>query len=543
MLDELIKEQYSNDDLWDNNPLPYLLINRSLKVIDSNRAALSLLGFQQEDLEEKPLQEIFHLDDQSVASVSELFSEKDIQKNLTFDVKRKTAEGSYQAARLICSLTLDCQNVLVCCIDLTECQKREDKIQVLESLLDTIRSIQFASSKHKSRKKMLEQVCAYLVTRRHYRAAWIAVFDSQQKVVEFGESGLGAYPMEEIVRSTDYSKCILQIMQGTKFLVSTETITDCPGCTLASIFGNTTCISVNLEFAGRILGMLNVHLMKNMVNREEQDLLLSISKDLSLMVHSFELEETRLEAKIELEKAKKMKSDFIALASHQLRTPLTTIQEGINILLDEIAGGLSEEQITIITALKRNSDRIKKVISSMLTLQKIETGMISFNFQNLSIEELFIDFDPLVSKKTMVDDQEIEYKVEDRDLSAYGDKEFLATALNTILARVFQNADGSAIRISAQKNNGWIDIVFESENCTLNWQDQISYFQEPMLTYRLSHKSDELMIDMAICHQIIKHHNGTITVEKRDDNGLTVTVTLPEREDSVINRRNDKKRP
>jgi two-component system, NtrC family, sensor histidine kinase KinB len=226
-----------------------------------------------------------------------------------------------------------------------------------------------------------------------------------------------------------------------------------------------------------------------------------------------------------------MKSDFIALASHQLRTPLTTIQEGINILLEEIAGSLSDEQMTFITALKRNTDRIKKVISSMLTLQKIETGMITFNFQSLTVEELFIELEPLVSLRTMLDNTDIEYKVDDYEMPIYGDKEYLVTALKTILSRVFQNSEKPVISIGAVHDNGGVNIVFETDSCTLNWQDQVSYFQEPMLTYRLTHKSDELMIDMAICHQIIKHHRGRVTVLKRDDDGLTVRVSLPDKSD------------
>jgi PAS domain S-box-containing protein len=531
MLDNIIQKYLSLDDLWDNNPLAYILINRSLKIIDSNEAARNLLEYPQAEFEEKPIEELFTRDDKTIDLISELFSKEDGPKVQVFEVQWKTAKGFVLFVRLNISLTSSGNNAVISVCDLTECKKREDKIQVLESLLDTIRSIQSASSKHKSRKKMLEQFCTYLITRRKYRAAWIAVFNSQHQVVEFSEAGLGAYPMEEIVRESNYPNCIRQIMGGTRILVSTNTIVDCPGCSLATIFGNTTCISVKLEFAGRILGMLNVHLMQDMGTDEEQDLLLSISKDLSLMVHSFEMEETRLEAQLELERAKKMKSDFIALASHQLRTPLTTIQEGINILLEEIAGSLSDEQMTFITALKRNTDRIKKVISSMLTLQKIETGMIIFNFKSLTVEELFIELEPLVSLRTMLDNTDIEYKVDDYEMPIYGDKEYLVTALKTILSRVFQNSEKPVISIGAVHDNGGVNIIFETDSCTLNWQDQVSYFQEPMLTYRLTHKSDELMIDMAICHQIIKHHRGRVTVLKRDDDGLTVRVSLPDKSD------------
>jgi len=61
--------------------------------------------------------------------------------------------------------------------------------------------------------------------------------------------------------------------------------------------------------------------------------------------------------KDELDKIDKLKSDFVSTVSHELRTPLSITREGVNILLDELAGPINEEQKNLLITSKENIAR------------------------------------------------------------------------------------------------------------------------------------------------------------------------------------------
>jgi PAS domain S-box-containing protein len=521
-------EAFSAADIFESQLLPVLVIDRSLRIRAANEAACRFLGFSEDELDEKPLIELSNKKDETTKKVEILFNNAEKRDSLTMNAEWKTAKGIPLLLQLNVWLTHDKKGALIHIQDYSDCKKKEEQINFLEAVIDTIRNIQIASAKEKSRKKMLEYFCSYLQRRRKYRAVWIVVFDNEGKVAEFAESGLGIFPLEEIIRDGEFSNCIREAMKSKGIILTEDTLSQCGQCSLASIFGNTTCMTTRLELVERFYGVINVHLSSNIATKNEQDLLQSVSKDVSLVLHSYEVEEIRKEAEMEKEKAQKMKSDFIALASHQLRTPLTTLREGINILLDELAGELNEEQRNFIRALKRNSDRIDNVVSSILTLQKIETGLLTFNCRQLNIEEILYNLEPAVSRKTLLNDIQVNYLIGDKSLSIYCDKSMLITALQTLLTRVIQFTEEKEVLVSVKEENNGIQISFSSSKSKLSIQDQVSYFQQSTLSYRLSHKSDLMMIDMAICHEIIKHHNGSITIDEDNNQGMTIKVFIPE---------------
>src|SRR5207245_2303671 len=71
-----------------------------------------------------------------------------------------------------------------------------------------------------------------------------------------------------------------------------------------------------------------------------------------------------------------MKAEFLAHVSHELRTPLASIHMGTQLLLDEIPGALSNEQSDTLRIIKESSERLIRLISTLLDLSKMEAGMM-----------------------------------------------------------------------------------------------------------------------------------------------------------------------
>ena len=89
-----------------------------------------------------------------------------------------------------------------------------------------------------------------------------------------------------------------------------------------------------------------------------------------------------------LKELDKMKSAFVSNVSHELRTPLTAIKASADNLLDRLIGDLNGKQVSYLTRIKSNSDRLARLINDLLDLSTIEAGKIDLRPTNLSLGTL-----------------------------------------------------------------------------------------------------------------------------------------------------------
>jgi len=83
----------------------------------------------------------------------------------------------------------------------------------------------------------------------------------------------------------------------------------------------------------------------------------------------------------------KLKSEFISIAAHQLRTPLSAIKWSIKIVLDGDAGKISEEQKEFLFKGYKSNERIISLVDDMLNVSRIEEGRVGYTFKKDSLEE------------------------------------------------------------------------------------------------------------------------------------------------------------
>jgi PAS domain S-box-containing protein len=101
----------------------------------------------------------------------------------------------------------------------------------------------------------------------------------------------------------------------------------------------------------------------------------------------------------------KLKSDFISIASHQLRTPLSAINMYTRMLRDGLAGELSEQQLPYIQTILTSVERMNVLIDTLLNITRIEAGGIVIKPQTVRVDELaremFTEFRPAARAKNI----------------------------------------------------------------------------------------------------------------------------------------------
>jgi len=93
----------------------------------------------------------------------------------------------------------------------------------------------------------------------------------------------------------------------------------------------------------------------------------------------------------EIEKIDKAKSEFISIASHQLRTPLTAVKGYISMILEGTYGKLAEKQTRPLENVYQSNERLIKLVNDLLNLSRLDVGKIEFSPELISLEEMVSD--------------------------------------------------------------------------------------------------------------------------------------------------------
>ena len=89
-----------------------------------------------------------------------------------------------------------------------------------------------------------------------------------------------------------------------------------------------------------------------------------------------------------LKEMDQMKSEFVSNISHNLKTPLTAIREANDLLLEKIAGPISEPQIKLLTIIKEEAHQLTMMINDLLDISRVEAGLMRYNFQSSDIYDV-----------------------------------------------------------------------------------------------------------------------------------------------------------
>jgi len=236
----------------------------------------------------------------------------------------------------------------------------------------------------------------------------------------------------------------------------------------------------------------------------------------------------RKNAEEKLAESMKLKQQFISTVSHELRTPLTAIREGLNIVLEGVAGKLKDRQREFLQLSKRNVDRLSALINDVLDFQKLESGRMNFNFTSANLAETIKDSAETMKLMAKSHNVELAVKIDSQVGMAVYDANKIIQVLNNLLSNAikFTPAEGK-VMISANVINDTVAITVADNGMGIPKEDLPKIFER---FYRVQRPGKEIPgtgLGLPIVAQIIDKHAGTISVESELTKGTSFTITLP----------------
>lgn len=234
--------------------------------------------------------------------------------------------------------------------------------------------------------------------------------------------------------------------------------------------------------------------------------------------------------KEEAERISKMKTEFISIVSHQLRTPLASIRGYASMLKNGDYGFLSESAKTPINYIYESSVGMIKLVNGLLSISRLEKGKIELKIQNVSIDSLLKSCIEDVHLSAKEKGLLLKYKILEKKIPLIkADPEKLKQSFSNIInnAILYTLKGKVEILLSKEKNN--VVIQIKDTGIGIDPEDQKKIFK----SFSRGQSGTELYtqgtgLGLYVAKSFVEMHNGTVKVfSKGKDKGTTFTVKLP----------------
>ncbi|NTV89643.1 MAG: cell wall metabolism sensor histidine kinase WalK [Clostridiales bacterium] len=229
----------------------------------------------------------------------------------------------------------------------------------------------------------------------------------------------------------------------------------------------------------------------------------------------------------QLKELEKIRTDFIGTISHEIKTPLTSIIMGTDMLLDPAVGSLNEEQAQFISLIREDSDRLTKLVNELLELTRIESGKAVYKFDNYPLEEIILyslkNFSNLFEQNGI--------KLTNNFSSSlpvvYADFGKVIRVINNLISNAIKYAgEGGEITVSAWQENGraYVSVRDSGEGIPSEYLEKVfeKFFQVREGDIEIRGTG----LGLAVAKEIIEAHNGSIWCESEIEAGSCFTFTL-----------------
>jgi len=253
-------------------------------------------------------------------------------------------------------------------------------------------------------------------------------------------------------------------------------------------------------------------------------------EEISLMEVLYILDETQKtkESNKELKERDKQKNEFLDTVAHELKTPITSIRALSEILLadDEIDNTTKNKFLTSIVS---ESERVSRLITNILDLEKLATGKEKLDLNENSIKNTILkSIDPFkqlaVNKGIKIKFNEID------DVAVVYDEDRIQQVIVNLVSNAikFSTEENGEVKISTHVNQKIVEIAVEDNGKGIEVDELMFIFNKFYQS-----KNQTILkpigsgLGLAISKQIIESHNGKIWAENVNPHGARLTFTLP----------------
>ena len=221
------------------------------------------------------------------------------------------------------------------------------------------------------------------------------------------------------------------------------------------------------------------------------------------------------------------KSEFVATASHELRSPLTSIK-GFVELLQRSPENMSERQREFVDIILKSTDRLVELVNDLLDVARIEADHVEINRRPIDVGDVVHDVVELMQPRVLEKHQHLSSYVAPMLPPALADP----GRLRQIVANLVTNAhlytpEGGKIHVGVEPDRAWVQIVVADSGVGMTDEEVSRVFDRFYRAGNRSGSNPGTGLGLSIVKSLVDLHFGQVAVESEPGLGSTFKVRLP----------------
>jgi signal transduction histidine kinase len=228
----------------------------------------------------------------------------------------------------------------------------------------------------------------------------------------------------------------------------------------------------------------------------------------------------------------RLKAEFVSVASHEIKTPLSVIRGYVSLLIDGIYGAVTDQQKKTLESVSDQVDRLTRLVHRLLDISRFEAGGGRLELRRINVRDFL---DELTGGFHVLAFQNgIDFSVNvagDAPVNVEGDADRLNEVLGNILSNAFKfTGHGGKIALDARRDGAGLAVEVRDSGVGIPADKLPKIFEK---FYQVDNSAQPRSagsgLGLAIAKEIVEAHGGTITAESEAGKGTRFRVTLPER--------------
>jgi len=225
----------------------------------------------------------------------------------------------------------------------------------------------------------------------------------------------------------------------------------------------------------------------------------------------------------------RLKSEFVAVVSHEVRTPLTSINGSLELLGDERFHKLPAPQKELLGICQANTQRLISLINDILDFSKLESSRLSLNFERMDVGRVLVEAVENIRSLAASRGLELEVKIDPSAESVEADPMRIGQVATNLIGNAIKfSPDKGRIEVFASGDSSTVTISVKDYGRGIAQRDINRLFQRfAQLDSSTTRKAGGTGLGLVISKGIVEQHGGKIWVESALGKGSTFSFSLP----------------
>ncbi len=225
----------------------------------------------------------------------------------------------------------------------------------------------------------------------------------------------------------------------------------------------------------------------------------------------------------------RLKSEFVAVVSHEVRTPLTSIKGSLELLSDDRFHKLPDPQKELLGICQANTERLITLINDILDFSKLEASKLPMTMEVVELRHVLSEAVENIRSLAGMRKVEIDLRVDDSAGSVDADAMRLGQVITNLVGNAIKfSPEGAHVEVFASGDESLVTVSVKDYGRGIAPRDLNRLFQRfAQLDSSTTRKAGGTGLGLVISKGIVEQHGGKIWVESAQDQGSTFSFSLP----------------